>query len=91
MGRKTEGMPNDASQLHPNSRPAGIRWWPVGVILGVMVLAMAGVQSWSEFPFQRRNLICLGIAGGAAALLLVCQPAPKCRTTVLNQSRGWFR
>jgi outer membrane protein assembly factor BamB len=36
-----------------------------------MALAMAGVQAWSEFPFQRRNLICLGIAGGAAALLLV--------------------
>ena len=70
MGRKTEGMPNDASQPHPDSRPTGIRWWPVGVILGVMVLAMGVVQSIGEFPFQRRNLICLGIAGGAAGLLL---------------------
>jgi outer membrane protein assembly factor BamB len=49
-------------------RPVGIRWWPAGVILGLMVLAMGGVQSWSEFPFQRRNLICLGIAGGALGL-----------------------
>ena len=70
MGRKTDGMPNDASQPHPDSRPTGIRWWPVGVILGVMVLAMGVVQSIGEFPFQRRNLICLGIAGGAAGLLL---------------------
>ncbi|NBP23865.1 MAG: hypothetical protein EBU81_04755, partial [Proteobacteria bacterium] len=64
-------MPNDPTPRRPDSRPAGIRWWPAWAILGVMVLAMAGVQSWSEFPFQRRNLICLGIAGGAAALLLV--------------------
>lgn len=36
-----------------------------------MVLAMGVVQSIGEFPFQRRNLICLGIAGGAAGLLLL--------------------
>jgi len=64
-------MPNDPTPRRPDSRTAGIRWWPAGAILGVMALAMAGVQAWSEFPFQRRNLICLGIAGGAAALLLV--------------------
>ena len=65
MGGKTEGMPNETSQ-RLKSQPVGIRWWPVGVILGVMVLAMGVVQSIGEFPFQRRNLICLGIAGGAA-------------------------
>ena len=60
-----------SSEYPPPTTPprlVGIRWWPAGVILGLMVLAMGGVQSWSEFPFQRRNLICLGIAGGALGL-----------------------
>ena len=64
-------MSSEAPQSAPPPRPVGIRWWPAGVILGLMVLAMGGVQSWSEFPFQRRNLICLGIAGGAAGLELL--------------------
>jgi outer membrane protein assembly factor BamB len=36
-----------------------------------MAMAMVGVQSWSPFPFQRRNLICLGIGAGAAGLLIL--------------------
>ena len=64
-------MSTEAPQSTPLPGRVNIRWWPAGVILGLMVLAMGGVQSWSEFPFQRRNLICLGIAGGAAGLELL--------------------
>jgi hypothetical protein len=64
-------MSSEAPQSTPVPGRVNIRWWPAGVILGLMVLAMGGVQSWSEFPFQRRNLICLGIAGGAAGLELL--------------------
>lgn len=64
-------MSSEAPQSTPLPGRVNIRWWPAGVILGLMVLAMGGVQSWSEFPFQRRNLICLGIAGGAAGLELL--------------------
>ena len=63
-------MQTDMPQCFSHRQPVGIRWWPVGVILGMMVVAMGVVQSIGEFPFQRRNLICLGIAGGAAGLLL---------------------
>ena len=64
-------MSTEAPQSTPLPGRVNIRWWPAGVILGLMVVAMGGVQSWSEFPFQRRNLICLGIAGGAAGLELL--------------------
>lgn len=56
------GVPASAQRL---------RWWPAGVIVGLAAVSMAVVQSIGEFPFQRRNLICLGIAGGAAGLLML--------------------
>ena len=61
----------DAPDPAQPPRPTGIRWWPAGVVLGLMILSIAGVQAWSEFPFQRRNLISLGIGAGALGLLVL--------------------
>lgn len=58
-----------ARQTPPAARP--IRGWPAGLIVGLAVISMAVVQSLGEFPFQRRNLICLGIGAGAAGLLVL--------------------
>ena len=33
-------MQTDMPQCFSHRQPVGIRWWPVGVILGVMVVAM---------------------------------------------------
>ena len=51
--------------------PRRIRWWPAVLITGLAVVSMAVVQSIGEFPFQRRNLICLGIGASAAGLLIL--------------------
>ncbi len=47
-----------------------LRWWPCLLILSVATIAILVVQSLSEFPFQRRNLISLPIGAGALLLLI---------------------
>ncbi len=64
-------MPDEVPpSLSPERRPP-LRWWPAVAITVVAMAAIGVVQSIGEFPFQRRNLICLGISGGAAGLLVL--------------------
>lgn len=62
---------NIPGPIHDTPSRKVIRWWPAWIIVGLMALAILVVQSIGQFPFQRRNLISLGIAGGALALLLL--------------------
>ena len=51
------------------SRP--LRLWPAWGILAVTAIAVLGVQSWSDWPFQRRNLTSMSIAAIGGALLVL--------------------